>query len=295
MRQRLAVVAVLVCVVFATAALAARIGDRQESPALSSQRYERSIALRLDYGNAQNEVGIRVGDFETRPEGPESFAVADDGTIAIADSLHERVAVFDQNGHIVRSAEGVIAGDIEISGDSMFVLEPASSRLIEITSQGKRVDAVEVDASADRITPSLIQRMARSGRLTAQSQHAINDTPPAYSAVVADDHTAVIAVQDSRFTVVTDNSLGSINLVGTDAEGNVFLALEQVLPTTDSSISVQTEVRKYSSRGELLARIPMDMDTVTQPGRPFVVTPDGTLYHLKPTREVLLIERFDIR
>ncbi|HET7436974.1 MAG TPA: hypothetical protein VFN10_19855 [Thermoanaerobaculia bacterium] len=75
----------------------------------------------------------------------------------------------------------------------------------------------------------------------------------------------------------------------------IFGAVEQLTPTNDSSINVKTDVRKYSSRGELVAQIPMDMDTVAQPRRPFVVTPEGTLYHMKPTREVLLIERFDIQ
>lgn len=294
MRQRLGVVAVLVCVVFATAALAARIGDRRERVPLPSQRYERSVTLSLDYGNAKNQLGIRTGDFETRPEGPESFAVAADGTIAIADSLHERVVVFDQNGHVVRSNDGIVASDIHITDNSMFILDPATSRMLEITSRGERVSDIAVDPSADRVTSLLIQKAEQSRRFAVQSEQAMKAAEPMPMVTVVNDRIGEVKVGDSRFTVATGGSLGSLDFIGTDAAGNLFVAVEELLPTNDSSISVKTEVRKYGPKGELLAQIPMDMNTVTQPRRPFVVTPDGTLYHMKPTREMLLVERFDI-
>ena len=108
-----------------------------------------------------------------------------------------------------------------------------------------------------------------------------------------DQHTGTIRDRWTgvTLTVRTTENLGSMNVIGVDDAHNVFVAVEQLLDG-GPGLSVSKEVRKFTPDGTLRAVIPINIDYAAHPVREFVVTSDGTLYHLLPLKNVLLVEEW---
>lgn len=288
---------VIVCFIVAGAAYAAyRSTNSSDGKAVNQPRlqtYERSVALTLPYGDGASGVGSVQDAPEQRPYGPESFAV-DGANIFILDSVHARVLEFDANAKLRRTIDNVPGLDLAVRGSEVFVLDPARQLLTAISSDDKRTEYQEArGAQFDRITTDMLPSSPGTPQVRGESASTSQtaDSSNGFDVTQVNSTTAMLSnASGLKITVVTPRMLGSVNVVGIDQQGNVYVAVEQLGAGT--TVDVTAELRKYTSTGRLVAVLPDTAVVATHPHRAYLVTPEGAVYHLVPERHALIVEKW---
>jgi hypothetical protein len=263
--------------------------DAESRQLLPRDHYRPVIALAVSYGSGLGEIGFTAGGDDQRPLGPLSFAL-DGDSLVVLDSVNQRVATFDRYGHLISTVEGVYGTDVAVMPDGVGVLNTATSTLVVHSRDGQQHE-IEVSSAQTSLTVAVTRAVAyESDARVASASTAVAASPPV-AVFGIDDHTGEIRIAGGvTIPVRTEETFGSIELVGVDRGGNIFVAVEQLLP--GPTINVKKEVRKYSARGLLRALIPIEIDYAAHPRREFALDADGTLYHLRPLAQQLVIERW---
>lgn len=265
--------------------------------------YDVSTIIELSYGESDGRVGLLFGRQDVQAVGPLSFAVTA-GQIYVLDTVNERVSVFDRNGQFQRSIPMGYGTDLVVKRDgTIYMLNSGESVVIEYQPHSgsqirhpipynfladlklDREENVSVRVSDEEIY-SIAQSVSKVGtRVSGES----------YSCRILDNYTGAITDNQTgkEIQVSTTQVFGSITCLGTDRHGNIFVIVEKLLPA--DVISVEKEVQKYTSTGELVATIPVAIDYVAHPIRELIIDDDGNVYHLRPLQDRLLIQQWHHR
>jgi hypothetical protein len=258
------------------------------------ETYNPAIVLAVKYGDATGQLGFVAGGSDQRPLGPLSFAVEADGSsIAILDSVKQRVATFDRYGALHSIIADVHGTDVAFMDNGIGVLDTATATLVIHSGGRSREIGVSTEQSKLSVDAATGVVSFRERRVSTTSLNA-DALSPGTEVLRVDDHGGEIrTVSGSTIPVRAAKTFGSIDLVGSDKRGNIFVAVEQLLP--GPVIDVIKEVRKYSPSGELRAVIPIDIDYAVHPRREFVLDGEGVLYHLRPLADAVVIERWEVQ
>jgi hypothetical protein len=110
----------------------------------NARRVTRQI---LNYGHGQNEVGMIWNEGET-PVGPESFTIAPDGNILVADRVNQRIVVCDPSGAFLRAIEipGITVNDVMADRQGrLFVYDQRTCTLHQYDSSGVAIASLQLD------------------------------------------------------------------------------------------------------------------------------------------------------
>jgi hypothetical protein len=294
------VVALLVSALFAATAWTAErdVARRHQAGDL----YEHGIVLRVPYGNGASEVGLLPDGNDEHSRGPASFAINGD-SILVLDSEHGRVIDFDRNGTVRQTMNDVRGVDLATNGSSTFVLDAATESVVRISSDGSRSTVQGLPSDVLRLEKrdtvgyevgGQFVSLEGTSRVSSQSlASSPGDTAGEFDYADIDRHTGTVRDRWTgvTLTVRTTQNLGSMNVIGVDDAHDIFVAVEQLLDG-GRVLRVAKEVRKFAPDGSLRSVIPINIDYAAHPVREFVVTPDGTLYHLLPLKNVLLVEEW---
>jgi hypothetical protein len=82
--------------------------------------------------------------------------------------------------------------------------------------------------------------------------------------------------------------LATVVFLQEDRSGNVYVQVERV---SDGG-QVSAEVRQYSKAGGLSAVVPLDRVDYLQMTRSIIVTDDGVIYQLVPTKQGIALVKY---
>lgn len=289
-RPRLLTIAAVIAVVIAGSALLAQERNRtSREVAPRPQNYVHSTVLAIRYGAAPDEVGQTTGRTDEMPIGPEGFAI-DGDNVVVLDTVNEHVKYFNREGTVVRDVKVGRGTDLVASGPEEFlVADPTSHEIVKITSSSvERIPVSQPIESFGARTPTV-----GNARIESTTVSSDETAPPAYDTRLTDDHNGVIVSTKTgkSLPLHTDAQLGSINLLGVDDGGNIYVVVEELLPA--QTLDVRRTVRKFSSDGALQAVITIPIDNSTFPARDLLVDGAGTIYHMQPRAEHLLVEKWE--
>ncbi|MGZ5440639.1 MAG: hypothetical protein ACXW5U_06815 [Thermoanaerobaculia bacterium] len=274
-----------------TEAVPAPRDPRRERQVRVPETYKPVVALAVTYGDGPGQLGFMAGGSDQRALGPLSFAVDVEGdSIAILDPVNQRVVTFNRYGLPRGTIDDARGTDLALMPDGIGVLDTATATLVVHSPNGTRTE-VEVSPEqskliVDAATGAVYFRERRDGTTTLDA--AVR--APAAEVFRVDDHAGEIRTEDGfTIPVHTAETFGSIDLVGIDRGGNIFVEVEQLLPDSD----VIKEVRKYRPSGELRAVIPIAIDYAAHPRRELVLDGAGNLYHLRPLAHGVVVERWE--
>lgn len=274
--------------------------DGLESRKLSYERYSPSTILQLEYGDGDKQVGLISGVEDFRPMGPLSFAVKGE-EVYILDEVNEKAKVFTPTGELIRSVQ-VDEGSSDLavdSSDRLYVLDSRTNSIAEYDVGSYLPTRIAVnqpvsDLSADpegvvsakmrdSSTYSLVESTGkRNWRLSLEP----------YTCIKVGDHLGKVINNSTgkAFQVSTEDYFGSISYLGSDREQNIYVVVEELLPS--DTIQVKKEVRKYSRGGRQIAEIPVNIDYVAHPEKELILDADGSVYHLLPMKDHLIVEKW---
>jgi len=186
---------------------------------------------------------ISTGAPDELPEGPNGFDVLDDGSLLVTDPLRQRIAVFDSQGKYRRDWKlGFAADSVTVIPSGLVVVRDASTGELhafdrEGQSRPAQGAALPEPEAARLVSP-------RSGTVTRSANGG--------------SHGGVLEVQFDRPGL----RLLSLQSLGTDREGNTYVALETTTGgDTTEGINLNKYVRRYGADGKLVdetADIPLD-------------------------------------
>ncbi len=98
--------------------------------------------------------------------------------------------------------------------------------------------------------------------------------------------------EKAGFPVLVPEGMASIEKLGRDAKGRVYVAIET--PIAGDEIAVRKVIRKYAADGTLLAEIrDVPLDYFVEPVREFRIKGDGKVYQLAPGANLVSINIWD--
>jgi hypothetical protein len=220
-------------------------------------------------GLARDRLTMAAGGEDEEPEGPDSFDVLPDGGFVVSDPLAGRLAYFDSEGKFQKQlALGFAADDVAAQADGGALVRKATSGAwYSVTPAGTLSNAA---GPAEAANPA---------RLTAPDRGFILGEGGA---------------EAGGFPVVFDRPnlhLASIEKLGTDSKGRVYVALETTARTDE--VDVQKLIRKYAKDGAALAEIgDVPLDYYVTPVQEFRLR-DARLYQLLPKQGEVQINLWD--
>jgi hypothetical protein len=282
------------------------------------QRVNGEEVLSLEVGSEPGQVGFTPEGPEIFPLGPESFDIGKDGTIYLLDSTNHRIQCFDSEGNLRSIIPLQVRGvDLRVAEDNTFyVLDETRRYVLKVDREGMVLDTYEISKDIEAVSGisldrrgDLILKVAEieEYKLTSATKHILPDrqfqtkheglTTPRIEATYVfkrlDErlgHRGVMRVFDTignlllEVPITTEHLLGSVVFVNTDRDGNIYLAVEELLEAP--IVTVEKTVRKYDPNGKLLgiARLPIE-EYYTCPNTEVRVDEKGNIYHLVPSKD----------
>jgi hypothetical protein len=215
---------------------------------------------------------ISVGGEDELPQGPQSFDVLEDGSFVIADPVRERLVFYDPEGNYESDQPiGLAAMSVSLNGGSTAVRGAKTGAFFLIDETG---EPRAIDSSA---TPRGTERAEGVARLI-DSTHGVITT--------AGTRGTEPETLDIRFESDTGRMV-SLQSVGTDRDGNTYVALETT--SGGDAVDIVKIIRRYSPDGRLVCEIrDISLDYYVQPTDEFRVR-SGIVYQLVPGQTVVLI------
>lgn len=274
--------------------------DGLESRKLSYERYSPSTILQLEYGDGDKQVGLisEVEDF--RPMGPLSFAVKG-AEVYILDEVNEKAKVFTPTGELIRSVQ-VDEGSSDLavdSSDRLYVLDSRTNSIAEYdvgsylpTRIAANQPVSDLSADPEGVVSAKMRDSSTYSLVESTGKRNWRLSLEPYTCIKVGDHLGKVINNSTgkAFQVSTEDSFGSISYLGSDREQNIYVVVEELLP--GDTIQVKTEVRKYSRGGRQIAEIPVNIDYVAQPKKDLILDADGSVYHLLPMKDHLIVEKW---
>jgi hypothetical protein len=234
----------------------------------------RVIQLPVSYiengDSARDRLALSAGAEDELPNGPASFDVSADGGVVVTDPLKQRLVYFDSEGRFVKDmALGFTPREVWLADNGTPRVQAAGGMWLEPTGDGQaRETGFEPDAP----------RPGSALRTGPDRGFVLGDAPG--------------MAEKTGFPVLVPEGLASIEKLGRDAKGRVYVALET--PIAGDEIAVRKVIRKYAADGTLLAEIrDAPLDYFVEPIREFRIKGDGTVYQLVPRGSLVAINIWD--
>jgi hypothetical protein len=288
--------------------------------ALSLLPWTSAQSVTLRYGTQPGELGmIRVP--EQPPIGPESFALAADGRVLIADVANERVCIFSPDGRCIRTLglPGLALGDVAVDARGrIFVYDQLRRTLHQFDPDGTpraqvQLNPKDIDTRgyfhvvgdavyfADAAARDVLVGVLRDGVLARPEPGQTRVTDGVHGASGRVYSLAVERGTALRFTVREPGSdvpalsrelplpgVLSVRFIGEDGARRFYVQVE-----TLEAGRVVLGVMSFAPDGQLLRalRVP-ENDYALWTARLLDVQPDGTLVQFLPQRDRAKLYRF---
>jgi hypothetical protein len=287
----------------------------------------RTVVLRGPWGARPGEFG-RTTESEGNPEGPMSFAVAPDGTVAVLDGRNRRIQRFVDGRPTAEIAlDGEAAQDLAWTpsgalvsldrlGASTLTVHPADGRTATNISlrggpitEGGAVTGVFADAQGvyverehrevvriadadgheDTARPTLWGRPTRDGAQLLRAEITDRGRGVVRVSVAARENGAM----DWSTEVSVENPVLYLAMLDSDARGRVYVAVETGVVTAESVRDAATFVARLDRAGAVDAtmRLPA-LAGGDEVFRPMCVDAEGAVYVMDPTREGVEVARY---
>jgi hypothetical protein len=265
--------------------------ERQAPPAVTIVRtMTRSITIpvrALQDRSTNSAQPAEDGTLTIRPEaqdqqaeGPQSFAVLDDGSLVIADPLADRLAVYSDGGvyqRSIRVGAPVALVDREGPGLRLSIAVTGDERVVGLDGQSMGRATI-----AEARQPSVVLNPDRS---SGQIRW------PGVAAAAGERSSNEITVQLQQ----TDRRLASLQVIAGGPNAPVYVVAESVERSGSALSTLTAIVRRYSPQGELDREVQgIPLDYYVTPKTPFRVV-NGVLYQLFPKQDAVLIHVWDLR
>jgi len=179
---------------------------------------------------------VSPGAEDELPEGPNGFDVLGDDSLAITDPLRNSVSFFDSQGKFRE------AWKIGFSADSVTAV-PNGNILIREARTGQ----VHVFDAKGQEQPEERAEIPKSPEAKILSGTSGTVQRPA----VGGFQGGLLTIQFEK----PGSTLVSLENLGTDSEGDTYVALEATTGATGDDINVSKHVRRYSADGKIIAEI----------------------------------------
>lgn len=265
-----------------------------------------------------NGVGVTAGGEEQLPGGPGAMAVEPDGTIWIADAVHDRILAYAPSGAQVARIDvtGIVVGmaDLEIRNKEIAILDASSEIVVRLDPQtGGLIESIrlpstlglEAGLSGIAYTPtgdllielhgggetaSLAERdrglsAIHRGRPVANGRFDVSDRLDP-SRVRSE---ATVTYGAASIRVKVPHVLGGVYFLGERA-GSVDVLVDETSQEADGTVRVDRTVRRFDPAGREVAvgRYPL-RERLTYIPNGIVATPSGSVLAL-----VTRLDRVDV-
>lgn len=294
---------------------------KNQRPAEDAAAGQLSVQRVLKYGRGEGELGMVPGR-GLAPTGPESFAVARDGSILVADVVNQRVVVYSRDGTFLRNIElpGIALGDIIPDREGrVFIYDQVRRALHQYDTDGTLHDAFELNPKdihirgyfhaagnavffADAAAQDVLVAVVRDGRLAppdpsterrAPGIHSESDR--VYALSLEKGQAARVQIWDAPEARGEGKALDipwpgivSARFVGEDDARRFYIQTERL-----EDDRVVLEVLAFSATGERLAVIQMpENDYAIWTAKLVDVRGDGALVALLPQQDQAKLNLF---
>src|SRR5271166_1017530 len=186
---------------------------------------------------------VSPGAQDEPPEGPAAFDVLDDGSFLISDPLRNSVSVFDSRGKFRQAWRiGFAADSVTVGANGLILVREASTgQLHAFDLQGK-------------LRPSEAAALPQAAEARVLTGNSGTVTVPPIGS--AGGRTIEVRLDKPGLRLL------SIEGLGTDSQGNTYVALETTTGGEETEgINLNKSVRKYAANGVLVCEvtdIPLD-------------------------------------
>lgn len=301
-----------------------REGGRQSASGLAAARSiagQRRVQRVLQYGSGEGELGLVLGR-DQPPVGPESFAVARDGSILVADVVNQRVVIYSSEGAYLRSIDlpGIALGDIITDNqDRLYVYDQVRRALHQYDADGTPRSALELNPKdidtrgyfhiagnavyfADAAARDVLVAAVQDGLLVPPDESTERQAPGIhaesgriYSLSLEKGQAARLevwdppeALSDGRSLEIPLPGIVSARFLGEDDTQRFYVQTERL-----EGDRVVLEVLTFSAAGERLAVTLMpENDYAIWTAKLVNVRGDGTLVQFLPQQEQARLNLF---
>lgn len=295
-------------------AAAGRAGRFETTGRLSVQRV-------LKYGSGEGELGLVLGR-DQPPVGPESFAVARDGSILVTDVVNQRVVIYSSEGAYRRSIDlpGFALGDVIMDKqDRMYVYDQVRRALHQFDTDGTQRSRLELNPKdidtrgyfhiagnavyfADAAARDVLVATVQDGLLVPPDESTERQAPGIhaesgriYSLSLEKGQSARLevwdppeALSDGRSLEISLPGIVSARFLGEDDTQRFYVQTERL-----EGDRVVLEVLMFSAAGERLAVTLMpENDYAIWTAKLVSVRGDGTLVQFLPQQEQARLNLF---
>ena len=267
----------------------------------------------LKYGRAEGELGI-VSHEGQPPVGPESFALAKDGGILVADVVNQRIALYSNSGTYLRSIElpGIALGDVMVDTQGrVYAYDQVRHSLHQYDAQGAAQSTLDLSPAdidtrgyfhiagnsvyfADAAARDVLVATLQDGVLTAADKSSERtpdgihgDSGRTYAMSLDKGQAVRLHVRDeaaksaAHDVVVPVPGIVSARFAGEDQARRYYIQTERLAGT-----NIALEVLTFSPTGELAGttRMPKN-DYVFWTTKLVDVQTDGTIVQFLPQQD----------
>ncbi len=290
-----------------------------ESESPNSRGYRQQSVARLPYGSGPGQLGL-LDLPEMERQGPQSFAVDPAGNIYICDTVNRRVSIFNPEGTLKRTLTGVgLPSDIAVnSRGDIYILDEEGGGIITFLAEGEKAAEIPLPPSLRRRLQNLDRGEDGEVVLMTRDQRRYELTPPDQDsssqfqikgslpgAIISSRRSCRVQKISSdlgevilfgpgeevldRIPVPVDR-LASIALLGRDRKNNLYLQIEQLLPSGEG---VDLKVIKMNPGGIILDKIEnIPTGYASWTARLLQVNRRGEIYQMLPGAAAVELNRW---
>lgn len=231
-----------------------------------------------------------VGEEESEPWGPGGFTIQDDGTFLIVDTVADRILKYGSDGSrlsTITLKDVVGITDVTADDGNIYVLDQAATvpEILHLSSEGDLLERnplhrqmlarglTGLAMSQDRavllefdngVSRRSFDNKAALDRSLLGKSYVVN--VPSLQSQLSEGGRGFILLKDQRFAEIkVDNLLAGLKILRVTANGDVFVLVDEILPTAE--VNLDETIRRFKSDGTPtgIARVPIhDMNTYVE-------------------------------
>jgi hypothetical protein len=292
-----------------TASTTASLGT--EAPATSSTATVAPVDVStLSFSIGVGGSGVTYDLDGSPPSGPTSFAVLDDGSVVIADTMaadrgEPRLLHFDRTGEplaVLDLADEEVAAivDVVTDGSQLAILDVLVKsnryRVLTLSVDGDVAAVVDIpqgfwfedgltgltwDDSGILLEFELGTRHARLADGAPESPVAPLLDGNSIELIPGSGRTTYLVTSRTSFAIERATDLGSVTVIGIAPDGSIVVVVDEV-DLSGEAIAVTRRVRRYSATGEFMTQSVVDAaDQFLDIQRPLELDATGQVLYLQ--------------